>query len=305
MADETALAFSDAQHGVFGRSQLVEAGVPTSTIGSHLARGTWIKISPGVYRLRGRPITWSGAVEASQLTGTGLVVSHLSAGRIHRFGSLPTRAAAASAELHVTSTTGRRPSGPWVTHRSSLTRDDVTMANGWRVTTRHRTMLDLASVLTHEQLARVLDTELVSGHCNLEALDRFVAAEGDGLRGVTTLRSLIADRHDVRCESELERRFLSLVRSSGLPELETQVRVAWAGARRNGRIDAAYPSLRIAIELDGRRWHSDSARFESDRHRDQQAAVHGWTIVRFTWTQVTQRPEEVIGVLGALIERAA
>ncbi|MGH9244633.1 MAG: hypothetical protein ACRD29_10020 [Acidimicrobiales bacterium] len=38
--------------------------------------------------------------------------------------------------------------------------------------------------------------------------------------------------------------------------------------------------------------------FDADRWRDNQAAAHGYRLLRFTWVHVTQRPNEVIELIG-------
>jgi very-short-patch-repair endonuclease len=40
--------------------------------------------------------------------------------------------------------------------------------------------------------------------------------------------------------------------------------------------------------------------FEVDRERDNQAVVHGYRPLRFTWTQIVQRPHHVLATVGGL-----
>jgi very-short-patch-repair endonuclease len=39
----------------------------------------------------------------------------------------------------------------------------------------------------------------------------------------------------------------------------------------------------------------------SDRQRDREAALHGWIVVRFTWQDVIERPDEVSSTVRSLI----
>jgi very-short-patch-repair endonuclease len=58
--------------------------------------------------------------------------------------------------------------------------------------------------------------------------------------------------------------------------------------------------------VDGRAYHSDRRAFERDRLRQNHLVLQGWLILRFTWEQITQRPQEVIAaVLAAVAQRAA
>ena len=49
------------------------------------------------------------------------------------------------------------------------------------------------------------------------------------------------------------------------------------------RIDVAFREQRIAIEVDGFAYHSDRARFQRDRSRQNLLVGLGWTVLRFTW----------------------
>ena len=89
-------------------------------------------------------------------------------------------------------------------------------------------------------------------------------------------------------ESELEKRFTALARRHGLPPLELQHEV-WAAGRFVARIDAAYPELKLAIEVDGFEHHSTPDAFQRDRTRQNRLVALGWTVLRFTWADVVKR----------------
>ena len=93
-------------------------------------------------------------------------------------------------------------------------------------------------------------------------------------------------------DSVLEQRLLALIKESGLPEPTTQFRPAWL-APTNGRVDFAYPDQRLIIEGDSRKWHLLMKSFEIDRQRDNQAQLAGWRIFRFSWNDITERPDYV------------
>lgn len=109
---------------------------------------------------------------------------------------------------------------------------------------------------------------------------------------------LLDERSDgyVAPASELEHRFLLLIRAAGLREPVRQLDVGdnagWAG-----RVDYAYTDLRLLVELDSRRHHMSKLDFEADRARDNRRVAAGWRPVRFTWERVTRRQAEVIEVL--------
>ena len=74
------------------------------------------------------------------------------------------------------------------------------------------------------------------------------------------------------------------------------------GYRVDGcEIDIAFPEDQIAIELDGWAWHSDVERFRRDRQRQNALVLAGWTILRFTWHDLTDRPKAVVAEIQSAL----
>jgi very-short-patch-repair endonuclease len=72
-----------------------------------------------------------------------------------------------------------------------------------------------------------------------------------------------------------------------------------------GILDFAFVAQRIAIEIDGRAWHSAGDRFQSDRRRQNRLVLLGWTVLRFTWEDLVERSEEVIQQVRIALGAAA
>lgn len=66
-------------------------------------------------------------------------------------------------------------------------------------------------------------------------------------------------------------------------------------------IDVAFLTRRLAIEVDGWAWHSDVDRFAHDR-RQNALVLTGWTVLRFTWHDLTSRPQTVIAQIRAAVQ---
>ncbi len=64
-----------------------------------------------------------------------------------------------------------------------------------------------------------------------------------------------------------------------------------------GRVHCGYPPLKLLIELDSRRHHSAKLDLDADRERDNRLLVLGWRVLRFTWDDITNRPDWVTGLL--------
>lgn len=69
-------------------------------------------------------------------------------------------------------------------------------------------------------------------------------------------------------------------------------------------IDFALRDGSIAIEVDGRAFHSDDLAFERDRIRQNVLTMRGWTVLRFTWRQIVHEPDEVARIVRLAVAQA-
>ena len=61
-------------------------------------------------------------------------------------------------------------------------------------------------------------------------------------------------------------------------------------------LDIAFERQRLACEIDGREFHDTDDAFETDRERQNVIVLCGWTVLRFTWTMLTEQPDHVVWV---------
>jgi very-short-patch-repair endonuclease len=93
----------------------------------------------------------------------------------------------------------------------------------------------------------------------------------------------------------------SWVRDAGLPQPAVN---AWiTGDGWAYKADFLWRAERLVVETDGRAFHTSRRAFEHDRLRDQRLTLAGYTVVRFTWRQLTADPAGVVGTLEALLAR--
>ena len=71
------------------------------------------------------------------------------------------------------------------------------------------------------------------------------------------------------------------------------------------RIDIAFPEALLAIEIDGWAWHMDVDRFRADRHKGNALVRARWDLLRFTWHDLTNRPDYVVGEIRAALAVAS
>lgn len=69
------------------------------------------------------------------------------------------------------------------------------------------------------------------------------------------------------------------------------------------RVDFAYPEVRLALEVDGHDNHRTPSDFRRDLNRQNLLVAAGWTVLRFTWSDVVQRPAEVAATIRRQLAR--
>lgn len=76
---------------------------------------------------------------------------------------------------------------------------------------------------------------------------------------------------------------------------------------RKWRLDAAWPDLRIGVELDGGGWnrgrHHREAGHTADCEKGNALALSGWTIFRFTPSMLDNDPHGNLAPLVALVRQ--
>jgi len=129
------------------------------------------------------------------------------------------------------------------------------------------------------------------------ALDEVEAVLGRGKPGSAALRvALDCHRPELaKTRSTLEEKFLLLCEHYSLPPPGVNV---WIGG---WLVDAAWFDQRVVVELDGHAAHGTSASQEADHRRDLELRAAGYTVVRYTWQQVTETPELVLADLRPLL----
>lgn len=64
--------------------------------------------------------------------------------------------------------------------------------------------------------------------------------------------------------------------------------------------DFLWPKSHLIVETDGHGTHGTRHAFERDRRRDRRLLMLGYRVVRFTWRDIEQRPEEVVRTITEL-----
>nr|WP_231687768.1 DUF559 domain-containing protein [Bacillus sp. CHD6a] len=93
------------------------------------------------------------------------------------------------------------------------------------------------------------------------------------------------------CESYIERRLYNALVFNGYT-VHTQVPCG------GYRIDLALPAYRIAIECDGKTYHSTPQQKAHDRQKNAYLRRHGWKVLRFSGRNINRDLNKVLYIIG-------
>jgi hypothetical protein len=183
---------------------------------------------------------------------------------------------------------------------------DREQAYGLAVVSPTRTLIDLARSATPRQLTAALDSALRDGKTTEDFLHRRIAdLRSSGRYGIPALLAVIEGSEATRGgHSWLERRFLELVGSAGLPVPETQV-VLSRRDQRLIRVDCFFRAQRLVVELLGYRWHRTRAQMASDAERANRLTLDGHRLLQFPYSVIAGSPERVVLDLSKGLAAAA
>jgi very-short-patch-repair endonuclease len=281
------------QRGVVSRRQLLELGFSRRAIEHRLVTGRLHPIRPGVYAVGRREITreaeWMAAVLGC---GRAAALSHESGAAA--LGIRPDRGGVI--EVSVPANLRPRQPGVRVHRRASFGRADLALVRNIPVTGPACTLIDLAARLGTDQLEAAINEADKLDLIDPETL-RDSLSDVAPRPGLAVLRRTLDAQTFTLTDTELERRFLQIVREVGLSEPLTQ---QWV----NGfRVDFYWPDLGLVVETDGLRYHRTPAAQARDRLRDQAHTAAGLTPLRFTRAQVRFQQAYVRRILADVAGR--
>jgi hypothetical protein len=280
--------------GVLTTKRAAGLGLDTCRLSRLVTAGVLVRESRGVYRLSAYPLGFDQRLTIA--TRSGGVVSHETAAMVWGCDL------AGDSVIHVSVRHGFLPTTPsWVAvHETRRTLTGWTTTRcGVTLTTPLRTVLDLAG-RSHsgDPLRRFVNHGIAIRLFSISTLERFAADHGGKARGIARLRRLINELSDVGSVAEAD--LLALLAAAGIERPVSQF-VIRHGARFVARVDAGWPTQRVALELDGYRYHADARTFVDDRERGNRIVAAGWTLLRTTPTTVRDRPHTVVADVKAAL----
>jgi Transcriptional regulator, AbiEi antitoxin len=275
------------QHGLVTRKQLLAAGISKEEIRRRIQKGALLVVHRGVYRVGHRAPSIEARYLAAVLAcGDGAVLSGQAAGYLWGLikGSAP--------PPEVTTPKDRKVKGIR-TRRARHGEINGTKSRGIPITTVPRTLVDLASLLQLEDLARACHEAGVLHDTSPRQVEK-VLMKRPNTPGAKQLRRVMHGDVHVTL-SALERRFLKRLDEAGLPRPVTNKP---AGGRR---VDCRWPEHNLTVELDSYRYHSSRHAWELDRRRERDAYARGDDFRRYTRNDVFEDPEPILAELRGLL----
>jgi very-short-patch-repair endonuclease len=274
--EATIATLAATQYGVVTRTQLVNLGLGRGAIDHRVRTGRLHRLHRGVYSVghvaQGREARWLAAVLAC---GDGALLSHRSAAAL--WGMRATE----GTHPDVTVPRGRRCTLPdLAVHHSRLVAADRASRSRVPATSPARTLVDLAFVLSADELARTLREAQFLRIFNLAATRAALAR-----RPSRVLGQLLDDL--AVTQSALEDRLLLLCDRHRIPRPLTQRLVL------GRRVDFLWPAQRVIVETDGWQAHGTAAAFQADRTSTNAMLLAGYVVLRFTHADVMRRSARV------------
>jgi very-short-patch-repair endonuclease len=269
--------------GVITLAQAQQCGLSTHAVQRRVRTGRWLRCSPGVFFVDDRPFTDAARIRAAVWAcGPRATTSGLAAAWWHQL----TRFAPETVEVTVPRVSNHRARPGMRLRRRDLDPHDIVERNALRVTALPLTVVEAA--VRRGGGAKLMDSAL-QRHAELAQLWR-AHLRNKGRHGSPAARRLLQAAQD-GARSEAERILVKLLRDAGLTGWKTNYPIG------GYKVDVAFPEPKVAIEVDGWAFHTDSEVFQTDRQRQNAIALLGWNVLRFTWLDLTEYPERVIATI--------
>ena len=283
-------ALAGGQFGPVSLDQLLAIGFSRREIQLRVERGQLHRLYPRVYAVgHVNLIPHARLLAALMACGPTAFLSHRASASARGLRPINTK------RIDVTVPgSNLRPRDRLVLHRSRTPHEDeVTTYNGLRVSSVPRMLIELAPHETLAELDRLITAAVRKRLLNLRAMETALARHARQ-PGVAKLKRGLRDyRPRPEDKSGLERAFAELIADTDVPPpLRNVIIAGW-------EVDFYFPVARLAVELDGRPYHTAVRDTERDKLKDGKLLLIGIRTLRITELRMALEPEAVLrDVLG-------
>jgi len=261
----------------------------------------WLRtVAPGVFAVAGAPDTHRMRLRIGLLSlGEHSWVSYESAAALHGLD----RSRPYAVEFTIMRETRRKPRSFTVHTTKWMPAIDRVDVAGLRCTSATRTLIDLAHSRAHrERIEAAIDSAVRLGSSAPRVLaERLETLRGSGRWGCRLIDDLLIDSGG---HSPLERRFLELMRTAGLPRPTTQA-IHRKHGRHIARVDFLFEDHGIVVEVTGRLGHVSDLERARDAQRRNELQDIGLIVYEYTSTDVFTQRQMVVHTMQSRLAAAA
>jgi hypothetical protein len=290
----TLAAVAAVQHGAVARVQASTAGLSRWAIGRHVHAGTLLPIGPRTFHFAGTALSWRGRLMAGLLDlGESSFVAGRSAAALHGLDGFDE----GPLEFVVPRDQRNRSTDGRVTGTGPVATLDRGSVDGLRCVTATLAIIQIARDRDRSATANALDSAV---RLRLTS-PGFVArrlADHRGSPGVPLVQELLVD---AGVESWLERRFLALLRSAGLPHPALQ-RVYRRDGRHVARVDFDFAPWPVIVEVGGQKGYLTTRERQRQERRRNDLHLLGKAVYFFSYEDVTGEPGYVARTVRSALD---
>ena len=291
----------EERDSVFSRAEALDRGLTKYDIACGLSDGRWARYLGG-YLLSGAPGSAKATVRAALMrSGPRAIATATSALGIHGFNLNLAAGVKVGDDVAYLSVTANRhvELGPRVVLiRETDVVTSATWIDGIPLVDRDRAIVDALRFLPADEARALLHRCLQLRWITPAGLDHWAQR----LRGKAGIRNLRAHHLDsiAGSHSQAEALCVRIFRHAKLHGWEANAAV-YDAQGLIGYADFLFRGARVVVEIDGREWHVDRERFQSDRTRQNRLINADWRVLRFTWDDLVNRPDAVIAAVNRAI----
>lgn len=282
--------------GVFLGRDAIANGVSRNQLTALLRANVIERVFPGTFRLTSvAPSNRQQLVAAMSWGGESSGAAGASAGEVYALEGVR----AAKPDIVIDRKKHRR--SPGVVVRRPEAGQMLRTYKGVRVTGVEATLVALAHELNGEALEVACEDARRRRLTSMPALYAYLDRFGrQGRPGVAPLRALLKELDPIwPSRSTLEVKTRRLLVANGISDFVREIPLEWNGTTY--RFDFGFAPDRTILETNGRRWHDDTADYDSDNEKWSVPGRLGYRIVFATWTKVMRDPAALINEIRATL----
>ncbi|HEY0811663.1 MAG TPA: hypothetical protein VGE11_00160 [Pseudonocardia sp.] len=279
------------QAGVISRDQALGVGLSRNSIDHRVRVRRWRPLHPCVYLAAGHRLDDEVRIRAALLWASdGAILSGWAAAWWCELTAQPPAAVAVTVprrrQLRV------RPDVD--VRRHDIPEPDRAVHRGLAVTAPALTVLE-AAVEMGDSGSRFVDDVLRRGAV-LFADVHAAHSRNAGAAGSAAVGRLLAAVVD-RSAADARRKLLVVLRGSRASGWTDSFQIA------GHSVDVAFPAARVAVVVSGWAEPSTVLRAKAGAELQQAAAARGWTLLRYTWLDLNERPQMVMAQIAQKVAR--